>query len=216
MAAGPAPAARLLVLSDHDVVTVGLQALLRPYADRLEMLEAGPRSSGSPGPDVVLYDVLRLVERGPEELEHYVRTTKGVVALSRELRPELALRALAHGACVCVSLGACAHEILHAVEMVWLGTTPMTFPDDEYLGKTELLSRRESEVLGLIARGLANAEIAAELRVSPNTVKKYVRSAYQKAGVETRPQAVAWAIEHGFDPSPRITDEPAQLAPLRG
>lgn len=215
MAAGSAPAARLLVLSDHDVVTVGLEALLRPYGERVEMLDADPWSSARTEPDVVLYDVLRLVERGPEELEHYVRTTKGVVALSRELRPELGLRAIAHGASLCVSLGACAQEILQAVEAVWVGTTPMTLPDDEYLGKTELLSRREAEVLGLITQGRANTEIADELGVSPNTVKKYVRSAYQKAGVETRPQAVAWAIEHGFDPTPATNDEGSHLAEMQ-
>ena len=75
-------------------------------------------------------------------------------------------------------------------------------PDDEYLGKTELLTRREAQVLGLITRGLANSEIAEELELSLNTIKKYVRNAYQKAGVDTRPQAMAWAIEHGFDPTP--------------
>ena len=145
-----------------------------------------------------------------------MRTTKGVVALSRELRPELGLRAIAHGAAACVSLGACANEILQAVEAVWLGTNPLTLVDDGYLGKTELLSRREAEVVGLIARGLANTEIAEQLGVSLNSVKKYVRSAYQKAGVDTRSQALAWAIERGFDPTPPTTDEPSQLSELRG
>jgi DNA-binding NarL/FixJ family response regulator len=216
MAAGPAPAARVFVLSDHEVVIVGLAGLLGPYRDRVELLGADPQSSVSAPPDVVLYDVLRLVERGPEELEHYVRTSKGVVALTRELRPELGLRATAHGAAVCVSLGACATEILRAVETVWLGTTPVPPPEDEYLGKAELLTRREAEVMGLIARGLTNTAIAEEVGVSLNTVKTYVRSAYQKAGVATRPQAVAWAIERGFDPHPSTSDEPAQPSVLQG
>ena len=70
-------------------------------------------------------------------------------------------------------------------------------------------------MLGLITQGLANSEIADALRVSLNTVKKYVRSAYQKAGVDTRPKAVAWAIEHGFDPTPPTNDEGSQLAEIR-
>lgn len=215
MAAGPAPSARLLVVSDHDVVTAGLEALLRPYQERVELLDADPRSFALTEPDVVLYDVLRLVERGPEELEHYVRTTKGVVALSRELRPELGLRALDQGASLCVSLGACAEEILQAVQAVWLGTVRMTPPDDDYVGKAELLTRREAQVVGLITQGLANSEIADALELSVNTVKKYVRSAYQKAGVDTRPKAVAWAIEHGFDPTRTTNDEAFQLSEIR-
>lgn len=57
-----------------------------------------------------------------------------------------------------------------------------------------------AEVIGLIAQGYSNEEIARLCYLSINTVKTYIRSAYRKAGVNTRAQAVAWALRHGFRP----------------
>ena len=61
------------------------------------------------------------------------------------------------------------------------------------------LTRREAEVVALIVRGRSNRQIAEGTRLSPNSVKSYIRSAYRKMGVLTRTQAVAWGIQHGFD-----------------
>jgi DNA-binding CsgD family transcriptional regulator len=53
------------------------------------------------------------------------------------------------------------------------------------------LTARESEILTLVARGKTNPEIAAELVLSPNTVRKHLENAFQKLGVHTRAEAVA-------------------------
>ena len=63
------------------------------------------------------------------------------------------------------------------------------------------LTRREQDVVGLIASGLPNTEIADRLYLSINSVKTYIRTAYRKMGVERRPQAVVWALQHGLGPS---------------
>jgi DNA-binding CsgD family transcriptional regulator len=55
----------------------------------------------------------------------------------------------------------------------------------------QLLSPREFEVLGLLARGLRNAEIARALFISPSTTKVHVRHVYEKLGVRSRTQAAA-------------------------
>jgi LuxR family maltose regulon positive regulatory protein len=62
----------------------------------------------------------------------------------------------------------------------------------------EPLSKREREVLGLIAAGLTNREIAAELYIAAGTVKRHLNNIYGKLQVHSRTQAVARARELGL------------------
>jgi DNA-binding NarL/FixJ family response regulator len=73
--------------------------------------------------------------------------------------------------------------------------TPSTTGDDALA--VAGLTERETEVLRLLARGLSNAEIAAELYVGDATVKTHVSNVLQKLALRDRIQAVVWAFEHG-------------------
>ena len=63
--------------------------------------------------------------------------------------------------------------------------------------EADMLTTRERETLALIATGRSNDEIAQEMQISLNSVKSYIRSAYRKTGVQSRSQAVLWAVTHG-------------------
>src|SRR5207244_8004937 len=60
------------------------------------------------------------------------------------------------------------------------------------------LTKREAEVLRLIARGLTNAQIAEQPVISPVTVNSYLRSIYGKLGVSSRTRAMRYAIDHNL------------------
>jgi len=61
------------------------------------------------------------------------------------------------------------------------------------------LTVRDTEILDYLAQGLDNDAIAAELRLSPRTVRNYVSRVYDKIGVDSRVQALLWAQSHLVD-----------------
>ena len=80
--------------------------------------------------------------------------------------------------------------------------TPLPTPAD----RLSDLSRRELEVLGLLAAGLTNREIAARLVLSERTVENHVFRTYSKLGARGRADAIAYAIRHGLTASAHPAD----------
>jgi DNA-binding NarL/FixJ family response regulator len=76
---------------------------------------------------------------------------------------------------------------------------PKVARQEEWFGEAEGLTPRESQVVALIAGGRTNQQIAEECHVTLNTVKTYIRTAYQKMGVFSRTQAVVWSLNHGLE-----------------
>jgi DNA-binding NarL/FixJ family response regulator len=62
----------------------------------------------------------------------------------------------------------------------------------------EPLSERETEVLGLLAQGLTNKDIAQTLVLSVRTVEAHLRNIFSKLGVRSRTEAALWAVQHGY------------------
>ena len=190
-----------------DVVESGLRSILRQAPD-LEVMDSYPHFGVVP--DVVVYDVIGIVDDAGSELVGFIENQKSaVVVVGREQRPELATRAMAHGATSYVSLEADQADVLAVIRQA-AGQEPSecdrTFEAPE-LGAEASLSPREVTLLGGIVRGYSNQQIAEQMRLSPNTIKSYVRSAYRKIGVTTRSQAVNWCLQRGFEPG--ATSAPA-------
>jgi len=100
-------------------------------------------------------------------------------------------------------LDASASELsvaVHALaEGLIVGTSALLFAsEDEVVSARGPLTERESEVLGLLAKGLANKQIAAALDISEHTVKFHVSSIYAKLDATNRTQAVREGLRNGW------------------
>jgi DNA-binding NarL/FixJ family response regulator len=208
----PAARTKVAMISPHDVVEAGFTAMLGRHRSRVEVVQLGTSAAHGEA-DVVLYDVLGLTDTSRAEFDRLINHTESMVfAIGREQRPELLNRALAQGADGCFLMSICETELLATLDAAMAkkqqsGTSadPIicacpSAPRAPRLGVSVGLNVREAEILRLIAQGLSNEEIADRDCLSINTIKTYIRSAYAKIGVHTRSQAVAWALQHGFDP----------------
>jgi LuxR family maltose regulon positive regulatory protein len=74
--------------------------------------------------------------------------------------------------------------------------------------RREPLTDRETEVLALLATGMSNAEIGAELFISVNTVKSHLKNVYSKLGVSNRTRALSTALELGVIPDDHAARRP--------
>jgi DNA-binding NarL/FixJ family response regulator len=188
------------VAGAHEIVAGGLRCMLAS-ADDIEILERC--SWFGTIPDVVVYDVLGIDADGGAELCTLIkRSDSSVIVVGRDLRPDLAARALAQGAAGCFSLESDRDSVLSLIRAAARGELDVAQARraSGVLGADVGLSQREVDVLDGIARGLSNDEIGHLLGLTGNTIKSYIRSAYYKIGVTTRSQAVAWCLRHGFEP----------------
>jgi DNA-binding NarL/FixJ family response regulator len=187
------------------------------FATRPGLVEVIPLDPGAPDdqqPDVILYDVVSLYDGEGDDLDRFVKDYhSAVVALARDLRPDLAARALAKGVDACVTLAGDVDEILEVIRSAVAGegqpdaagTGTEQVGQYAVLGEEVGLTPRETEILRLLTLGLSNQQIADECFLSINSVKSYIRSAYRRIGATSRSQAVVWCIQHGFEPP---TDDP--------
>lgn len=210
--AGNGRALRVQVISRQPIVRAGIESLLETHAEDVVIVGHRPECATQPldtagALDAVIYDVIGLYLDDGQDLEVLAQAFPSrVLALSRELQPGLAARALALGAVATVSIGADAAELLATIRAAAsgclhdgsvAGPVPGGIRQRD-LGRTARLTPREQDVLTLIVAGASNTQIADELFLSINTVKSFIRSAYAKIGATTRAQAAAWGVEHGF------------------
>jgi DNA-binding NarL/FixJ family response regulator len=188
----------------QEVVAIGVRTILETNFGEGVFTTVGPVDGE---PDVILYDVIGLATGDTSELDRLRQQTGSVViAVSYDgLRPDLEAVALERGAAAVVPLGVTAEQLIEVINAAIVGTldaipTVRTPDDSVFPGKDLGLSRRESEVIGLIVQGRTNQEIAKECYLSINSIKTYIRSAYRKIGISHRAQAVAWGMQHGFAP----------------
>jgi DNA-binding NarL/FixJ family response regulator len=201
---------RVALVDDYDVVVIGLAHLFDPYRDRIVIAELDTNQPVVDEVDVVLYDSFAQPEADHDDIGILVDNphARHVVVYTWNFHPALIESALAKGASGYLSKTLPARDLVTAIEAIADGEVILSDAPGrsrspaglDWPGRGEGLTDREAEVLALITQGKTNIEIAAVMYLSVNTIKSYIRSAYHKIGVTTRPHAILWGIEHGFQP----------------
>ena len=208
---------RLAIVDDYAVVVAGVASFLE--SEGIDVVETGASTPVLSDVDIILYDTFGQVQGRGIDLEDFVRDSGGakVVIYSWNLDSRLIDEAVASGASGYLSKVLTGPEIVAALKKVMAGETVILTGDQEssvggagdWPGRSAGLSSREAEVLALIAQGLSNQQIAERAYLSINSIKTYIRSAYQKVGVTSRSQAVLWAVDNGFRPDSLRSIDPA-------
>ncbi|MDE3086977.1 MAG: response regulator transcription factor [Acidobacteriota bacterium] len=209
---------RVIVVDDQRVVREGLVTLLGTLAgvevvgaaaDGAEAVELATRER----PDVVLMDLRMPVMDGVEATRAVRQASPGsqVVVLTTYADDESVVSALQAGALGYLTKDAARHDIARALDAAASGQAildaavqarllqALSLPATPGAGALpDGLTAREGEVLGLMAEGLSNAEIAARLYVSEATVKTHVNHIFAKTASRDRSQAVAYAHRQGL------------------
>jgi DNA-binding NarL/FixJ family response regulator len=207
------------IADDQAMVRQGFGALLAAQTDISVVGDAANGRDAVAGvltsaPDVVLMDVRMPEMNGLDAArEILARSTSKVIMLTTFDVDDYVYAALRAGASGFLLKDAPADELIRAVRVVAAGdallapsvtrrmiadlmdrhTVPRRCADE-----LARLTPRETEVLALLARGMSNAEIAAELVVSDETVKTHVGRIFSKLGLRDRAQAVVIAYESGL------------------
>jgi DNA-binding NarL/FixJ family response regulator len=213
---------KVMVVDDQQVVREGLVALmgLLDDVDVVGSAADGAQALALAGKldrlDVVLMDLNMPVLSGAEATRRLTREHPdvAVLVLTTYSDDESIAGALAAGAKGYLTKDAGRHEIGAALRAVVAGQ--LTFgadvsrqvagalsgavkPAQRKENPPDGLTAREAEVLGWIAAGLSNGEIAAELFIGETTVKTHINNAFAKIGARNRIEAMRYAVRHGLD-----------------
>jgi len=209
---------RVLIADDHAVLRAGLRMLIEAQSDMQVVGEAsdGPetvRRAGEVESDVVLLDLSMPGLPGPVTIERLVRLDPSprVLVLTMHDDPVYLRSALQAGASGYIVKKAADVELLNAIRVVQSGGTfvNLTRPgeaggsdavrrvrrDSPAGGASKPLSRREVEVLRLLAQGHTNQEAADRLAVSIKTIETHRKRLSDKLGLKSRAELFRFAVE---------------------
>ena len=203
-----APSCKVLLVDDHFVVRSGIVASLG-LEDDIEVV--GEAETGKAGieeyrktqPNVVLMDLQMPDLNGIETTRSLLDkdAEAHVLIFSTFARDDEIEAALEAGALGYLQKSSSREELLTAIRTVANGETYLPASISERLDKLRTgpsITSREREIVALVAKGMANKEIAAALGIADDTVKRHVSMILQKFKVNDRAGATAEAIRRGI------------------
>lgn len=201
---------RVLVADDHPVVRDGLSAIINQQKD---MVVAATAANGEEAvalfdehrPEVTLIDLQMPVMDGVTAIGTILKQCPkaAMIVLSNHDGDHHIRRALMAGARAYLLKDTTRDELIQTIRLVSQGRT-LTPPGIDlslaYCLSHPQLTKRETEILKLLAEGGTNREIASKLFITEGTVKSHVNRILSKMGVSDRTQAVAQGIRRGMVP----------------
>jgi len=211
---------RVALVNDDEVVVRGIDAMLRNYSHRIEVVELVAGKQVSEPVDVALYDTFGMGQGNGTAVQRLVVSprVKAVAVYTWNFQPWLTRDTLNQGVRGYLSKSLPAARLVEALCAIAAGQLVVSpsrgrsaLVGGDWPGRAEGLTAREAEVLSLITMGLSNQEIAERTLLSLNSIKSYIRSAYRKIDVDSRSRAVLWGVEHGLRADRvRINGSPAR------
>lgn len=212
------PRHTVLLVDDHEVVRLGLKALLQRYPQFEVVGEAATAREAidlvaAKRPEVVLMDIRLPGASGIEACEEITSRFPNtrVLMLTSYAEDEMLFSAIRAGAAGYVLKQIGSEDLIRALEAVTRGeslldpaVTQRVFQEVRRAAREEeaaafaMLSQQEKYVLLLVSEGKTNREIAQILFLGEGTVRNYVSSILSKLGVSNRAEAAAYAVEHNL------------------
>jgi DNA-binding NarL/FixJ family response regulator len=204
---------RVLVVDDHEVMAASLARVLEDEPDIVSVGVAATLAQArarvrSGAPDVLVLDRRLPDGDGVDAIADLkaLRPSMNVLVLTGSSSDDVLVRALQAGAAGFLSKTRSLAEVTSAVRAAAQGEASVS---SEMLARllprltrvsapTPTLTPREEEVLAMLAQGMSNAAIAAELTVSVNTVRNHVANLSAKLGAHSKLEAMSIAIQRGL------------------
>jgi len=205
------PSARVLIADDHQLMAEGCKSLLEPEFQVVGIVSDGRtlvKTAVSLKPDVILVDIAMPHLNGldaSEQLKHKLPSTR-VVFLTMNTAAEVAAEAFRRGASAYVLKHSAAEELLTAVRKVVHGesylspmiakeTLTFLIGQGRRSAGEKQITKRQSEILQLLAEGMSMKQVAAELDLKPGTVAFHKYRMMQALGVKTNAELLEYAIK---------------------
>jgi two-component system response regulator NreC len=210
---------RVLLVDDHTLVREGIRSLMQNYDDIDVVGEAGDGKEAIEkvselDPDVVVMDLTMPVMGGIEATRRIIKQKPAarILVLSRHEDVNYARSLLEAGASGYVSKKAVSNELAGAIRTVYAGEVYLqpsmarTITEDyvqllkvEHVDDPfESLTEREKEILGLLAEGYSNRQIADQLYLAPKTVINHRKNIMVKLGISSPVRLIKYALEKGL------------------
>ncbi|MCB0155079.1 MAG: response regulator transcription factor [Anaerolineae bacterium] len=205
---------RVLIVDDHPVVREGLRGLLsfKPGFEVAGEAEDGVEAvlqAAQYRPDVILMDLEMPRKNGLEAIKEIkaARPEAKILILTSFTEDRKIFAALEAGALGCLLKDSSPQELMRAIRDVYQGELALhpaiarkmiARPQSETDSTDSPLTDRELEVLKLLAQGLDNHDIAAQLVISLPTVRSHVTNILTKLNLSNRTQAALYALRHNL------------------